>query len=104
MKKNAYLCHRIQLFVDKLNYTTMKKVYLMKGIAVMALGLTIASCSKDVFDPNALQAENEEAFNNNFQTNVLNGQEIDENQTWSTAEQATVTVSVNLDYGEDKIW
>ena len=101
MKKNAYLCHRIQLFVDKLNYTTMKKVYLMKGIAVMALGLTIASCSKDVFDPNALQAENEEAFNNNFQTNVLNGQEIDPDQTWSTAEQATVTVSVNLDYGEE---
>ena len=79
----------------------MKKVYLMKGMAVMALGLTIASCSKDVFDPNALQAENEEAFNNNFQTNVLNGQEIDENQTWSTAEQAKVSVSVNLDYGEE---
>ena len=79
----------------------MKKVYLMKGLAVMAMGLVIASCSKDVFDPNALQAENEEAFNNNFQTNVLNGQEIDENQTWSTAEQAKVSVSVNLDYGEE---
>jgi len=79
----------------------MKKVYLMKGLAVMALGLTIASCSKDVFDPNALQAQNEEAFNNNFQTNVLNGQEIDENQSWSTAVNATVKVSVNLDYNED---
>ena len=79
----------------------MKKVYLMKGLAVMAMGLVIASCSKDVFDPNALQAENEEAFNNNFQTNVLNGQEIDDNQTWSTAEQAKVSVSVNLDYGEE---
>ena len=79
----------------------MKKVYLMKGMAVMALGLAIASCSKDVFDPNALQAENEEAFNNNFQTNVLNGQEIDENQSWSTAVNATVKVSVNLDYNED---
>ncbi len=75
----------------------MKKVYLMKGLAVMALGLTVASCSKDVFDPNALQAENEEAFNNNFQTNVLNGQEIDENQTWSTAVQSSVNISVNLD-------
>jgi len=75
----------------------MKKVYLMKGMAVMALGLAIASCSKDVFDPNALQAENEEAFNNNFQTNVLNGQEIDENQTWSTAVQSSVNISVNLD-------
>ena len=79
----------------------MKKVYLMKGMAVMALGLAIASCSKDVFDPNALQAQNEEAFNNNFQTNVLNGQEIDENQSWSTAVNATVKVSVNLDYNED---
>ena len=79
----------------------MKKVYLMKGIAVMALGLTIASCSKDVFDPNALQAQNEEAFNNNFQKSVLNNQEIDPDQTWSTAEQAKVSVSVNLDYGEE---
>ena len=92
MKKNAYLCHRIQLFVDKLNYTTMKKVYLMKGLAVMAMGLVIASCSKDVFDPNALQAEKQEEFNSNFQKNVLNGQEIDANQTWSTAAATEVTV------------
>ena len=79
----------------------MKKVYLMKGMAVMALGLTIASCNKDVFDPNALQAENEEAFNNNFQTNVLNGQEIDENQSWSTATTLPVKVAVDLNYGEE---
>ena len=79
----------------------MKKVYLMKGIAVMALGLTIASCSKDVFDPNALQAQNEEAFNNNFQKSVLNNQEIDENQTWSTATTLSVQVTVDLDYGEE---
>jgi len=78
----------------------MKKVYLMKGIAVMALGLTIASCSKDVFDPNALQAQNEEAFNNNFQKSVLNGQEIDPDQTWSTAAPSTITATVNLNYGE----
>ena len=82
----------------------MKKVYLMKGMAVMAMGLVIASCSKDVFDPNALQAENEEAFNNNFQTNVLNGQEIDENQTWSTAVATKVTVSAQSTEGTLKVY
>ena len=79
----------------------MKKVYLMKGMAVMALGLVVASCNKDVFDPNALQAENEELYNDSFQKNVLGGQEIDENQTWSTATSLPVQVAVDLDYGEE---
>ena len=77
-------------------------MYLMKGLAVMALGLTIASCNKaSDFDPSALQKENEEAFNNNFQTSVLDGQEIDADQSWSTAVSLPVQVSIDLDYGEE---
>ncbi|MDE7455332.1 MAG: DUF4842 domain-containing protein [Prevotella sp.] len=80
----------------------MKKVYLMKGMAAMTLGLVVASCNKaDIFNAYADQEVKEQEFTENFQNNVMGGKTIDPNQNWSTAVQSNVTVSVNLDNGVD---
>ena len=80
----------------------MKMNYLMKGMAVMALGLVAVSCNKmDSFNPYAEQEIKQEEFTNNFQSSVLNGKSIDANHTWSTAKKASVNVKVSLNYGED---
>lgn len=77
----------------------MKKVYLMKGMAAMTLGLVVASCNKaDIFNAYADQEVKEQEFTENFQNNVMGGKTIDPNQNWSTAVQSTVSISVNLDY------
>ena len=79
----------------------MKKVYLMKGMAAMALGLVVASCNKtDVFNPYAEQEAKQQEFTANFQKSVMDGKTIDPNQTWSTSTMANITVNLNLDYGE----
>ena len=58
----------------------MKMNYLMKGMAVMALGLVAVSCNKmDSFNPYAEQEIKQEEFTNNFQTEVLNGKSVDAN-------------------------
>ena len=76
----------------------MKKVYLMKGMAAMALGLVVASCNKmDAFNPYAEQEAKQQEFTENFQTSVMNGQSIDQNQTWAntTTTQVSVTPSTS---------
>lgn len=76
----------------------MKKVYLMKGMAAMALGLVVASCNKfDAFNPYAEQEAKQQEFTENFQTSVMNGQTIDQNQTWAntTTTQVSVTPSTS---------
>ncbi|MBR1411200.1 MAG: DUF4842 domain-containing protein [Prevotella sp.] len=79
----------------------MKKVYLMKGMAVMAFGLVVASCNKtDLFNANAEQETKQVEFAENFKNSVMGGRSIDPNQTWSTAVSAQVNVNLNLDYGE----
>lgn len=79
----------------------MKRMYLMKGMAALAFGLVAVSCNKsDIFNPSAQQEENEKKSEAAFAENVMDGQAIDANQTWSTASPATVNVSVNLDYDE----
>ena len=76
----------------------MKKVYLMKGMAAMAFGLVVASCNKtDVFNPYAEQEAKQQEFTANFQESVMGDKTIDPNQTWSTAVQSSVNISVNLD-------
>ena len=72
----------------------MKKVYLMKGMAAMALGLVVASCNKfDAFNPYAEQEAKQQEFTENFQTSVMNGQTIDQNQTWATTTPVQVSVT-----------
>ena len=76
----------------------MKKVYLMKGMAAMALGLVVASCNKmDAFNPYAEQEAKQQEFTENFQSSVMNGQSIDQNQTWAntTTTQVSVTPSTS---------
>ncbi|MBP3849864.1 MAG: hypothetical protein J6E43_03515, partial [Prevotella sp.] len=76
----------------------MKKVYLMKGMAAMALGLVVASCNKmDAFNPYAEQEMKQQQFTENFQSSVMNGQSIDQNQTWAntTTTQVSVTPSTS---------
>ena len=72
----------------------MKKVYLMKGMAAMAFGLVVASCNKfDAFNPYAEQEAKQQEFTENFQTSVMNGQTIDQNQTWATTTPVQVSVT-----------
>ncbi len=76
----------------------MKMNYLMKGMAVMALGLVAVSCNKmDPFNPYAEQEIKQEEFTNNFQTEVLNGKSVDANQTWATTDAVVVNVTSELD-------
>lgn len=70
----------------------------MKGMAAMAFGLVVAGCSKDAIFS---QEEMTEEFGSNFEANILNGKEVDANQTWSTASSVPVQVTVDLDYGEE---
>jgi len=72
----------------------MKKVYLMKGMAAMALGLVVASCNKfDAFNPYAEQEAKQQEFTQNFQSSVMDGQAIDQNQTWATTTPVQVSVT-----------
>lgn len=71
----------------------MKKMYLMKGMAVLALGLVVASCNKMDFDQNAYQKAKEAESRQKFINNVMGGQDIDPNQTWATTVTNKVTVN-----------
>lgn len=72
----------------------MKKVYLMKGMAAMTLGLVVASCNKaDIFNAYADQEVKEQEFTENFQNNVMGGKTIDPNQDWSTTTAASIAVT-----------
>ena len=75
----------------------MKKMYLMKGMAVMALGLVVASCNKMDFDQNAYQKAKEAESRQKFINNVMGGQDIDPNQTWSTTKSVSITVTPQKD-------
>ena len=74
----------------------MKMNYLMKGMAVMALGLVAVSCNKMEFSdspqiPDEVIKENAEA---------QLGIEINPNQTWQMTQQATASVEVNMGTGK----
>ena len=70
----------------------MKKKYLMNAVAVLALGLTAASCSKDVdISKSDIVGNAETAL----------GVKIAPDQDWIMAASTNVNVSVNLDYGAE---
>ena len=71
----------------------MKKMYLMKGMALLAMGLVAASCNKADFDQGAYQKAKETESREKFINNVMGGQEIDPNQTWSTTTACNVSVT-----------
>jgi len=72
----------------------MRKVYLMNGLAVMALALAATSCNKDL--GGSYQVSPEEAIAN---AEVALGVEIDPNQTWRMTQSVEANVLVNGDYG-----
>lgn len=72
----------------------MKKNLLLKGAVAMTLCTMAASCSEDtdLYNPNQAQEE----LKANFEKNIMNGQSIDQNQTWNTAERVDVTVTTEM--------
>ena len=72
-------------------------MYLMKGMAALAMGLVAASCNKMDFDQNAYQQAKEQESKEKFISNVMNGQEIDPNQTWATTKSVSVDVTPRKD-------
>ena len=80
----------------------MRKSYLMKSMALVAIAATAASCNHDAWNerPDTTKQQTQE-YANNFRSIVLGGQNMDPRQTWNTATSSTVKVSVNLNYNED---
>ena len=75
----------------------MKKMYLVKGMAVLALGLVVASCNKLDFSNQAQISEEEALQNAEMQLGVT----IDPNQDWKMTKDVQATVSVNLGTGKE---
>ena len=71
----------------------MKKVYLMKGMAVMALGLVVASCNKMDLTNNQQTISDEEVKAN---AEAALGVTIDPNQTWVMTKTVKANLGVNL--------
>lgn len=72
----------------------MKKVYLMKGMALAAVTVAAVSCSKDLggYDPRTQEAQ---IANAEMQLGV----QIDPNQDWEMKQQVEASVFVNGDFG-----
>lgn len=75
----------------------MKKVYLLKSFATLALALVAVSCNKYSFDQEAYQRAKEDESNESFMNNVMGGQEIDPDQTWKTTSSVDITVTPRKD-------
>lgn len=82
--------------VDKFR-KKMRKPCLTKGMAAIAFGLTIASCSSDITNENRILTE-EEAFEN---AEAQLGITIDPNQTWLMTKDVNGTVGVKLGTNDD---
>lgn len=74
----------------------MKKVYLMKGMAAMALGLVAASCSKMDGIGDGEQYSQEQV---NANAEAAMGITIDPNQSWVMTQEVKADVTVNGFYG-----
>ena len=72
-------------------------MYLMKGMAVLAMGLVVAGCNKLDF-ANQAQISDEEALEN---AEMQLGATIDPNQDWKMTKDVQGTVSVNLGTGKE---
>ena len=75
----------------------MKKVYLLKSFAALALALVAVGCNKFDFDQDAYQRAKEQESNESFMNNVMGGQDIDPNQTWKTTSSVSLTVTPRKD-------
>ena len=71
-------------------------MYLMKGMAVLAMGLVAASCNKLDFSGQP-EVSDEEALAN---AEMALGINIDPSQDWNMTQQATASVDVNMGNGK----
>ena len=68
---------------------------LMKGVALFGAAILVAGCSHDAWNQTYDGTQQFAAeYSSNFRTLVLNGQNVDPNQTWNTAVTTKVNVSV----------
>ena len=98
-KNNSYLCNRISMDFTIVNYILqgkMKKMYLMKGMAVLVMGLVAASCNRMEFSGQP-EVSDEEAFEN---AELALGFEINPNQDWNMVQNVDAKVSVNMATGK----
>ena len=72
-------------------------MYLMKGMAALAMGLVVVSCNKLDFSNQAQISEEEALQNAEMQLGVT----IDPNQDWKMTKDVQATVSVNLGTGKE---
>ena len=72
-------------------------MYLMKGMAVLALGLVAVSCNKLDFSNQAQISEEEALQNAEMQLGVT----IDPKQDWNMTQNVTTKVSLNMGTGKD---
>ena len=71
----------------------MYQRYFMKYVVALVVLLMATSCSKE-------GSSGQQQVTESFRALVMGGQDIDPNQTWSTASNTSVTISVNLQAGE----
>lgn len=74
----------------------MKKKYLMKGFAALALVVGFASCVKDVEGMSPAEEEAKEKENAELQLGIT----IPDGQTWSMSTQVTANVTIDLNPSE----
>ena len=75
----------------------MKKMYLMRGMAALAMGLVVVSCNKMDFSGQP-QVSTEEAMAN---AEMQLGVTIDPNQDWNMTQNVQANISVNMGTGKD---
>jgi len=82
----------------------MKKMYLVKSMAALAMGLVAVSCNKASFDEGAYQNAKEQESQEQFVNNVMGGQQIDPNQNWKTTTAVKLTVNSEIAEGVLKVY
>lgn len=89
-----FACCYFKLFCAFLS-PMIDKTCILKGVALVAVAFTVASCHKgwgEVYDEDYQNRE----FQSNFKAIVMNGQDIDPRQTWNTAVTTSVQVKTDV--------
>jgi hypothetical protein len=78
---------------------------LMKGVALLGAAILVAGCSHDAWNQTYDGTQQFAAeYSSNFRTLVLNGQNVDPNQTWNTASTVKLDVSSEIAEGTLKVY
>ena len=78
---------------------------LMKGVALLGAAILVAGCSHDAWNQTYDGTQQFAAeYSSNFRTLVLNGQNVDPNQTWNTTNTVNLTISSENAEGTLKVY